>query len=199
MTDLQNSSKSVARAWFKVNARSVWRWVIGRRLSGSMVILITFMALIYMNLFSLHKVEWITLVLAIIATSPWLVKMIAINFEELAIGQQGLSIKIRTADELKAGSQNPPLFRDFPINVRRILKTLWHFQQKLFKDDDQKRFGFSSNDHEYQTGLIETIASGLVRVDERWFCYLTDDGLAYCRKFKDEIDQETNFYATFSN
>ena len=190
-------------------------------------IAIPFGILTLINLFCPHKVDWMTFVLAFLAASPWLLPLFAANFDEFAISLQGISGKTRrgtaTAAEVEAASppppralaiapavapeaapNQPPAFTSLLPQTRKVLKTLWKFQQQQFPNDNSKRWGFTvgirAPDYmAYSLGLLEAIRFGFVAVDARGFSFLTDVGLAYCQQQDPAIAAETEFYGTFSN
>lgn len=60
--------------------------------------------------------------------------------------------------------------------------------------------GYAAPDSlDYIAGVAELRKLGLVAVDVRGFCFLTDLALVYCQQHKAAIAAETEFYATFSN
>jgi hypothetical protein len=190
--------------------------------SPKLAIAVTFGAVALLHAFWPQKVDGTTIILAFVAMSPWLLPMLAANFDEFAITLQGVSWKTRsrksTAEEVKAVtpvsenqekkgvagglSSDVPAFANLKPQTRKVMKTLWHFQKEFFPTDDQKRWGFvvppaAPDFQSYLIGLSEAVSYGLVAVDFRGFCFLTEAGLSYCSQHKDSIAAENSFYTAF--
>jgi len=102
-----------------------------------------------------------------------------------------------------AGATAPP-FATLPSQTRKVLKTLWTFQQKQFPNDMSKRWGFgvalgSPEYMAYSLGVVDAIKLDLVAIEGRGFCYLTDVGFAYCKQHEAAITADTELYSSFSN
>ena len=198
--------------------------VHGARSSVAMFLMFGF--LVYLNLYTSHKVDYITVILAVLAVSPWLLPLIAKYVLKLKIGpiSAELSEAYRDASEVDRLTQNkdrfipkiqpegapeadyyPPAFESLPEAARKILATLWKNQEEMYPNETKaKRFGFRVEQAtpEYQAyfyGLIPLIREGLVVVDARGFCFLSEQGLAYCRQFRAQIERETNLYGGFGH
>ena len=131
----------------------------------------------------------------------------ALNVKQLEGGSKVLAIESQAAANAAApelAPAAPPAFAAFLPQTRKVLKTLWMFQQKQFPNDTTKRWGFGvslgSPDYmAYSNGLLELLKHSLAAVDARGFCFLSDAGIAYCQQHNADIAAETEFYGTFSN
>ncbi len=129
------------------------------------------------------------------------------NVKQLEGGTKALAIGSQAAAAAAApdgAPADPPAFAALRSQTRKVLKTLWLFQQKQFPNDTTKRWGFGvalgSPDYmAYSTGLLEAIKNGLAAVDARGFCFLSDAGIAYCQQRHADISAEPEFYGAFSN
>ena len=113
------------------------------------VIALIFGVLALLNLCSIHKVDWTTIILVILAVSFWLVPMLAENIEELTLTAKGITWKSHyrnaVAQEVGAAQGMPntlPTFSDLWPETRKVLKTLFHFQRQFNPNNDQSRWGF---------------------------------------------------------
>jgi|GEM_PF-3280644 len=129
------------------------------------------------------------------------------NVKRLEGESEALTIESKAAADApapEAASGAPPAFAALRPQTRKVLKTLWMFQQKQFPNDTTKRWGFGvslgSPDYmAYSTGLLEALKYGFAAVDARGFCFLSAAGVAYCHQHDTAIAAETEFYGTFSN
>ena len=80
-----------------------------------------------------------------------------------------------------------------------ILKTLYTFQRREFPDDDNKRWGFKvgegAPDFDYFAfWTTELILKGLVKFDAKEFAYLTNEWLAFCKRYLQTLNRVPLYY-----
>jgi hypothetical protein len=87
-----------------------------------------------------------------------------------------------------------PAFAELFPQTRKLLSTLWP------SSDESKRFALSvrlsePEYMEYSLGQLEALKFGFVATDRGVSTFLTDSGLAYCRKYEAELATEAKFNA----
>lgn len=98
------------------------------------------------------------------------------------------------------GSTITPDTQEFKEMQKKILATLWYYQQKQFKDDTIKRWTFTVNPFapdypEYLEALANLVKIRLVAVSpENHQCRLTSVGIDFMKKRKD-LQTENNLFA----
>lgn len=151
--------------------------------------------------------------LLIISFLPVLLPLISEYIEFLKLGKDGLEAKIRADNEGKTASEidAPILFANedqsagFPYSVdaRRVLATLWHYQKELFGENSLRRWGFGvgigASDYEtYREGTAQLRDDSLVHISDGGICYLTNEGIDFCREKGDILDADGPFYRQFA-
>ncbi len=129
------------------------------------------------------------------------------NVKKLEGESKTLAMESKAAPDAAApevAQTGSPSFADLSPQTRKVLKTLWMFQQKQFPNDTTKRWGFGVSlgapDYlYYSTGVREALKYRLVAIDPRGFAFLTDAGIAYCQQHDAALAAEPEFYGTFSN
>lgn len=146
---------------------------------------------------------------------PVLIRTLTTYFESFKIGKDGIEAKAyadnrgKTSEELEeriltANSKSPDeSVLPFSGDSRAILSTLWHFQKKLFGEDSLQRWGFgigigSTDYRSYLEGLTPLVDANLIHQDQRGICYLTNEGVVFCKEHTAILDADGPFYSNFA-
>ena len=103
---------------------------------------------------------------------------------------------------LGTGDERPTAF-PYSVDARRVVATLWHYQQQLFGEDSARRWGFGvgigARDYgPYRDGVGELADAGLVHVDPRGLGCLRNEGMRFCGEHRAILDAEGPFYTQFA-
>ena len=157
---------------------------------------------------NLFVIDEKSLILIGIATLPWLTfffKKIKLpgGLEAESNRQQGSTANPspptnRPAEEQREAKK----FSDLKSPSKKIVKTLWEYQQMHFRDERDKRWTFTvlhiAEDYSsYVIGLGELLDLGIVSLskdEKNAQCMLTNDGLGFCEANVDEIATYNNYY-----
>jgi hypothetical protein len=99
-------------------------------------------------------------------------------------------------------SELPPPATVFMDEARKILKTLWHYQNTLYPGNPSNRWCFtvprrSADYMSFSLGQLQVISADLIGIDGRGFTFLNDRGLAYCTRFDREVLEFPAMYDNF--
>ncbi len=174
-----------------------------------------FFALFILGILHLLKIvtfDWIVLVVFTVALLPGIARIV----EYIKISKDGLEAKMKegvvtvprppeplalhaiaAADPIAPPSE----FGKLSESERNILKTLWHFQ-KGYGEQSVKRWGFSVGPQslefmEFGVGSTILQSKALIGIGKQGLVYLTDQGLAFCAKHRNEIDAYPLVYKRF--
>lgn len=154
--------------------------------------------------------------LILIAFLPALLPIVSKYFKTFKIGKDGIEATTiadnegRQAFELErrvlAFNSAEPSSGVFPYGIesRRILATLWHYQLELFGEDSLRRWGFgvglgAPDYSDFRAGAAPLLEAGLIYVDRRGICYLTNEGMTFCREQRDILQADGPFYRQFAS
>ena len=92
---------------------------------------------------------------------------------------------------------------NFGPQARKILKTLWHYQNAHFPNDPGNRWcfavGVGAPDYmAFSLGLLELIKADLVGIDPNGLAFLNNRGMEYCDAFKEEVLSYPEMYERFA-
>ena len=82
---------------------------------------------------------------------------------------------------------------------KKILATLWHYQQEYSKSDPNKKWGFVANPYsydfpEYLQAVAALLKLGFITViPPNYYCFLTPDGLAFMKQ-NTQLQTEDNLF-----
>ena len=158
------------------------------------------------------KIDEVTVALIVLGLLPWLqpifksVDLPGLGKVEMQDREQG------SADAPSASDSKPvskPDAQDSPFTAepasaqpaplhdsdarRKVLATLWRYQQQLFLNGPEKRWTFAvsptaSDFAFYLRGLAQLVSEGLVVVlPQNHQCALTNEGFIYCKQHPDEL------------
>jgi hypothetical protein len=153
--------------------------------------------------------------LILIAFLPALLPVISTYFKTIKIGKDGIEATTiadnegRTSFELKGreevSNSITPTQGTFPYSIdsRRVLATLWHFQKELFGENSNRRWGFGvgigATDYgDFSAGVAPLRDATLIHVDHRGLCYLTNEGVDFCREHRVILDADCPYYSRFT-
>lgn len=153
--------------------------------------------------------------LLVLTFLPPLLKTLTTYFDTFKFGKDGIEARAvadnrgKTSAELEeriseANSQSPSeAVLKLPYESIEILSTLWHFQKELFGENSLQRWGFgigigSPQYRRYENGLQNLINDSLVYRDQRGLCYLTSDGVSFCKKHTVILDANGPYYSSFT-
>ncbi len=114
-----------------------------------------------------------------------------------------IEIKAEAITEAGGAERRPPDdYQKLSLHARRVLKALWHYQRDLFGEDSPRRWGFGVGRQApdfpgYSIGVRELEWDKLVYADPRGLCYLTNEGIAFCKKHRDSLDGEELYFNSF--
>ena len=153
--------------------------------------------------------------LILIAFLPILLPVISTYFKTFKIGKDGFEattvadnegrpvFDFEAREEVVNSITTAPGPFQYGINSRRVLATLWHYQKELFGEDSLRRWGFgvglgAPGFTDFSSGVSPLVVAGLVHVDNRGLCYLTNQGLTFCQQQRVFLDADGPFYRYFS-
>ncbi|MCH6259332.1 hypothetical protein MLD52_22450 [Puniceicoccaceae bacterium K14] len=167
---------------------------------------VTFGFLAYLELAPCHTVRWETILIFTLATSPFILILLSIYVKKLKIGNNEIETASKSeaskeyikSKELKKEDQpvdSNTLYDQFAWQTKKVFKTLWFQQKKLFGLDGDKRFGFTIGpyvpDHkEFRYGVFELLNHGLIIQDENGMIYLTSKGIDFSRSVESKLDNQ---------
>lgn len=188
-----------------------------------LIIAVPFAGLEYLSLAKGMVISTTQIVLAILAVSPWILRLLARYFSEFKVGPTGLSGKTREGvinrDEIDTGGTGtaralppraaetaPPAdsaFDSLIPQAKKVLRTLWKFQVEHFGADDVRRWGFavgtSAPDYyQFSLGVLILAGKHLVNTDSRGFIFLTDEGISFCKTHSAAISAYPEYYSKFA-
>lgn len=161
------------------------------------------------------KVDGYAVGLIVLTFLPVVLKTITTYFESLKFGKDGFEAKAyadksgKTVAELderiRAWNSKDPAESPFPYSAesRAILATLWHFQKREFGENSLQRWGFgigigSPDFRSFQNGLAPLIADNFIHQDQRGICYLTNEGVQFCKTHSAILDSDGPYYTQFA-
>jgi hypothetical protein len=119
---------------------------------------------------------------------------------KLTVAQTFNIAQSTTAIPSQAGKTiNKPDVEKLTEMQKKILATLWHYQQLAFKDDTNGRWGFRISPYdldfvEYLQAVAELIKVRLVYLNQdNYYCMLTADGIAFMKQNK-LLQTENNLF-----
>ena len=193
------------------------KWNCGNLLRRRWPFVLLFLAAVLHTLGAI-RVDGYGIVLLVIAFLPALLPLVARYILSLKIGKEGIEATTRADDEGKiatefekrlsaandAGSgEGRAVSFPYSIDARRVVATLWHYQEQLFGEDSTRRWGFGvgigARDYgAFRDGVGELADAGLVHVDPRGLGYLTNAGMRFCREHRAILDADGPFYTQFA-
>ncbi|MFN5870401.1 MAG: hypothetical protein ACK46A_13875, partial [Akkermansiaceae bacterium] len=158
------------------------------------------------------RVDGYAIGLLVLTFLPLILKTITTYFDTFKIGKDGVEAKAvadnrgKTSDELQewiiVANSKPVEDSVFPYsaNSRAILATLWHYQKKLFGEESLQRWGFgigigAPQYRRYENGLQNLVESNLIHEDHRGLCYLTNEGIKFCKEHTTILDADGPYYS----
>lgn len=176
---------------------------------------ITLGAVTLLHITKVISVDGYAITLLTLTFLPVLIKTLTTYFESFKIGKDGIEAKAfadnrgKTSEELVerialANSKSPvDTAFPYPDDSRAILATLWHFQKKFFGEDSLQRWGFgigigSPDYRSFNNGLGALSENNLVHQDQRGICYLTNEGITFCKEHTAILDADGPFYTNFA-
>ena len=168
-----------------------------------------------LHILKLIKLDGYGITIILIALLPALLPIVSKYFKTFKIGKDGIEATTfadnegRQAFELEgremAANSAEPSRGTFPYSIdsRRILATLWHYQVELFSEDSLRRWGFgvgigATDYSDFRLGVAPLLDAGLIHVDRRGLCYLTNKGMTFCRDHRDILAADGPFYRQFA-
>lgn len=193
--------------------RNIWASFWGSILRTWPFIVLGIVAVLHIT--KVIAVDGYAIGLLVLTFLPPLLKTLTTYFDTFKIGKDGFEAKAvedntgKTSKELEerilTANSKSPEESVFPFSgdSRAILSTLWHFQKKLFGKDSLQRWGFgigigSPQYKQYETGLRELSRDNLVHEDQRGLCYLTNEGVEFCKTHTAILDADGPYYTSFS-
>lgn len=174
--------------------------------------------MLYLSYRTGHDATWMQFFLAILALSPWLLRIFARYLEELNISPAGVSGKIRQS-VINRAELAPPGFAmatnespgerkpadDFlalTTPAKKVLGTLWKYQVELFGDKGISRWGFvvspkSPDFHPFTLGALELMQKQLALFGPNGFLFLTNAGIDFCNKWNESVAAQKELYSNF--
>jgi len=183
-----------------------------------LIIPVGFGFMLYLSYKTGHDATWMQFFLAILAFSPWLLRIFARYLAEFSIGPTGVSGKIRqsvinkaelatrgfamAANEAPAEPKPSDEFLALTSPARKVLGTLWKYQVELFGDKDIRRWGFvvdpkSPDFHPFNFGALELMQKQLVLFGPNGFLFLTNTGIDFCNKWNESVAAQKELYSNF--
>jgi len=168
-----------------------------------------------LHILEVIEIDGYAIGLLVLAFLPIIAKTLTTYFESFKITKDGVEAKAyadnsgKTSEELEerhvAYNSQPQgeTALPFSLDSRAILATLWHFQKKLFGAESPQRWGFgigvgSRDFRVFQNGLAPLLERGLVHQDQRGLCYLTNEGVAFCKKHTAILDADGPAFTQFA-
>jgi hypothetical protein len=169
-----------------------------------------------LHIWGVVKVDTYGLALLILACLPAILPIIARSIKTFKISKEGMEVATTLADfegkiiskdgklEIAANSRDSEETTfPYPVASRRILATLWFYQKEGFGENSLKRWGFgvglgASDYSEFQSGVTPLTQDKMVHVDQRGICYLTNEGMDFCREKKASLEAQGPFYKHFA-
>lgn len=172
-----------------------------------LIVPVVFGYLCYASLTKKLDITILQICLAVIALSPWMLRLVTRYLSEFDIGPKGVSGKTRETARNKGEieSKEPEnRFSAFLPQTKKVLRTLWKHQVEHFGPDDIRRWGFTvgvgtPDYNDFSLGVLELARLRLVVVDLKAFVFLTDSGVQYCKEHNEEIAKYPYYYSHFSN
>ena len=174
--------------------------------------------MLYLSYRTGHDATWMQFFLAVLALSPWLLRIFARYLEEFNISPSGVSGKIRQSvinsaelapQSLAMAANEAPegrkLADDFPaltLPAKKVLGTLWKYQVELFGPQDIRRWGFvvspkSPDFHPFTLGALELMQKQLALFGPNGFLFLTNAGIEFCNKWNEPVAAQKELYSNF--
>lgn len=171
-----------------------------------------------LHILKIIRVDGYGILLIVLASLPITVPLFAKYLKSLKFGKDGFEAVV--ADNLGAiastlqkdttsegaiyiANEKLP---DFQYNHEslKILATLWYYQKMIFGEDSIRRWGFgvgigATDYQDFCLGITPLSAAGLVSVDKRGICYLTNEGVVFCKKYRVTLDNYGPGYTNFGS
>lgn len=167
--------------------------------------------------------RWEYVVLIVLATLPFLLPLLSLYIR--GVGKDGLLLHDPFQDRSKApdvdrvASQSKDAvakhepgdaearkkverFADLSPKAKKVLRTLWRFQQEQFGENDQRRWGFrissSAPDFSFfRIGATELLTLGFVGENDRGLVFLSSEGVEFCKRVRGELDGGGDYWQNF--
>lgn len=167
---------------------------------------VAFAYLAYLEIAQKLNVRWETIGCFVLATLPFILILLTRYIKRFNLGgnsfesaDQSSATKefvenLEASDEEQKEIDFPKpdkteiKFSDMSKEARRVLRTLWHFQMKLFTlDSNEKRFGFVIGPHApdyfiFNKGAWELLARRFIVRDEKGMVFLSDKGIEFVKR-----------------
>lgn len=165
-----------------------------------------------------HDATWMQFFLAVLALSPWLLRIFARYLEEFNISPSGVSGKVRQSvinraelvspgptsavNEVPRAQGPADKFLALTPPAKKVLGTLWKYQVELFGDKDIRRWGFvvgpnSPDFHPFNLGALELMQQQLALFGPNGFLFLTNQGIEFCSQWNSSVVAQKELYSNF--
>ena len=207
---LENLWKSLCKFW-ENDARNSGKPLGHKRLRIAISIVGVVFASVHI-IWPTVKVDEITVALTVLSLLPWLqpifksVDLPGLGKVEMQDREQGSADAPSASDSKPTPTPNP---QDSPFTAepasgqspplhdsdarRKVLATLWRYQQQLFSNEPEKRWTFAvsptaSDFAFYLRGVAQLVSEGVVIVlPQNHQCTLTNEGFIYCKQHPEEL------------
>ena len=159
-----------------------------------------------LHLLGYLKFDWPVIVVFALALFPAIAPLI----KSLRVSKEGFEFEMSqgkaTKEEIEKLNREEPLnsntFSAFSLEAKRVLKSLWHFQKKLYGPDNATRWGFTvgsgaSNYKDFLSGVGFLIGKNLIVTDLNQMVYLKNEGIDFCNSNDSEINSFPLYYREF--
>jgi len=198
-----NAIENIKVTWLKLWRAIIQRWPF---------IVLAIIALLH--IIKIIQVDGYGVGLLLLAFLPAILPIFTKYFKILKISTDGIEATAVADNDGKIISQNDDLIvveNDstdakplFPLTLeeRRIMATLWHYQKELFGEGSDRRWGFgigigASDYNDFRIAVSKISDSKYVHIDKNGICYLTNDGVNFCKLHRAVLDGDGPYYTSF--